>query len=72
MQHSLHAMQAALRVLAAINEKRHPREADVDILVHFAGPRPAGMSMDEFACDVIQKAIRHRAEVREKGGAAGR
>ena len=64
MQQSLSTMQTALRVLTAITYGRQPDPADVDALHGYAGPQPAGMSLDEFACEVIQKAIGRRAEVR--------
>ena len=64
MQQSLEAIETALRVLAAINAKYHPDPADVDALRAYAGPEPDGMGLDEFACEVIQKALRRRADVR--------
>ncbi len=64
-------MEAALRILSELTEKRHPRDSDVHELVRIAGPKPAGMGLDEFACDVIQKALNHRAEARPKIRAAG-
>lgn len=66
MQDSLSAMQAALRVLTALNDKRPPTEGDLDALARFAGPQPANLPLDEYACDVIQKALRHRAERRRQ------
>jgi len=69
MQESLNAMKAALRVLTALNEKRTPREADVEALVQFAGPQPRGINLDEFACDVIQKALGRRTDQRIAGAA---
>jgi hypothetical protein len=67
MQQSLSAMQTALRVLTAITEGRQPDPADVAALHSYAGPQPAGIDLDEFACKVIQKAIGRRAEVRGTG-----
>jgi hypothetical protein len=64
MQKSLEAMETALRVLTAINAKRHPDPLDVDALRAYAGPQPDGMGLDEFACEVIQQALKQRAEVR--------
>jgi hypothetical protein len=60
-------MQTALRVLTAITEGRQPDPADVAALRSYAGPQPAGIDLDEFACEVIQKAIMHRTEVRGHG-----
>ncbi len=67
MQQSLSAMQTALRVLTAITYGRQPDPADVADLHSYAGPQPAGIGLDEFACEVVQKAIRHRTEVRGTG-----
>jgi hypothetical protein len=64
MQESLDAMITALRVLTAITANRQPEPADVDALLHYAGPLPDGIGLDEFACNVIQRAIGRRAEVR--------
>ena len=67
MQQSLSAMQTALRVLTAITDGRKPDPADVAALYSYAGPQPPGIDLDEFACEVIQRAIRRRAEVRGTG-----
>jgi hypothetical protein len=64
MQKSLEAMQTALRVLAAINRKSHPDPADIDALRAYAGPLRDGMGVDEFACEVIQQALKRRAIAR--------
>ena len=57
-------METALRVLTAINAKRHPDPADIDPLRAYAGPLRDGMGVDEFACEVIQQALKRRAAVR--------
>jgi hypothetical protein len=64
MQESLEAMKTALRVLTALTEKLQPSPLDVDMLRQYAGPQPDGIGLDEYACDVIQRAIKRRAEVR--------
>jgi hypothetical protein len=64
MQKSLEAMETALRVLAAVNAKRHPDPADIDALRAYAGPLRDGIGVDEFACEVIQQALRRRAIAR--------
>lgn len=64
MHRSLDAMRTALRVLTSINDKQQPDPKDLEGLETFAGPRPTDMGLDEFACDVIQKAIHHRAAAR--------
>ena len=45
MQYSLEAMELALRVLAALTQKRHPNPADVDRLYTIAetGARRTGL-----------------------------
>jgi len=64
MDQSLEAMQVALRVLSELNEKRHPAAADIEALRALAGPLPDHTGLDEVACEVIQKALKRRAEVR--------
>jgi hypothetical protein len=65
MQQSLAAMQTALRVLTALSEKRDPDPADIDALVGYA-PLLENLSVDELACDVIQQALKRRAEARTR------
>jgi hypothetical protein len=65
MQQSLMAMKLALRVLAAITEKQYPDPQNLAALRELA-PAAAGMEADELACEVLQMAIKHRAEVRRK------
>lgn len=67
LRESLSTMQTALRVLTAITDGRQPDPADVAALHSYAGPQPPGIDLDEFACEVIQKAIKRRAEVRGAG-----
>lgn len=67
MEHSLNAMKIAVRVLTAITEKRHPEPADVEELRRL-DPLLRDMPLDELACDVIQQALKRRAELRAHGG----
>ena len=60
MEASKDAMQAAVRVLTALREKRTPDPADVVTLRQF-DEAPDGRDLDMLACDVIQKAIKRRA-----------
>jgi hypothetical protein len=63
MHHSMD-MDTAMRVLNAINEKRAPEPADIDLLRACAGSTPGTFTpADELACDVIQKALLRRAIV---------
>ena len=62
MQQSLEALETALRILSAINAKDHPDPADIDAL-RACWPQRDGVGLDEFACEVIQKALKRRAEV---------
>ena len=64
MHDTAHLMETAQRVLAAVSNKCSADPGDVEALVNFAGPLPDGVGLDEFACNVIQQAIRARAEVR--------
>src|SRR4051794_33485089 len=61
MERSLEAIKAAIRVLSAINDKQHPTENDVEALAAFAGHPPEHQDVDEFACEIIQGALRRRA-----------
>ena len=63
MQASLHIIQTATRVLSALTNQTSPNPADVAVLFEYDGGDP-DRDLDELACDVIQKAIRHRAQVR--------
>ena len=56
-------METALRVLIALSQESTPNPADVAHLVNFAGPQPEGIGLDEFACMVIQKAMKMRQNV---------
>jgi hypothetical protein len=59
-------MELALRVLAALTQKRHPNPADVDRLRTVAETGARELPPDELACEVIQQALKHRAEARKK------
>jgi hypothetical protein len=61
----LAALKLALRVLGAVSEKQYPDPRDLAALRELA-PDAAGMGADELACEVIQRAIKHRAQVRQK------
>jgi hypothetical protein len=65
MQPEKDAMKVALRVLTALGDHREPYQADIAELRRIA-PDKAAASIDELACDVIQRAIRHRAEARSR------
>jgi len=69
MERSLDAMKTALRVLTAITKRHHPDEVDLQSLRQLA-PLVGNLPPDELACEVIQLAIKHRAEVR-KGCSVG-
>ena len=64
MQKSLDAMQLALRVLTALTDNQHPDADEVAALRELSGPKLQGMPLDELACEVIQKALKHRAAAR--------
>jgi hypothetical protein len=59
-------MELALRVLAALTQKRHPNPADVHRLRTIAETGARELPLDELACEVIQRALKHRAEARKK------
>jgi hypothetical protein len=62
MQETLEAMETALRVLAALNEKGSPDPTDVEALLACAGPQAEARELDELAREVIQTVLRDRAE----------
>ena len=62
-------MQLALRVLTALTEKRYPDPDDVAKLRELA-PGARAKTADELACEVIHKALKQRAEVRQKARTA--
>src|SRR5206468_3175523 len=64
MQNSLAAMKSALRILSAITQHRFPEPADVTALYEYAGPPSADMSLDEYACAVVQKACERYSRIR--------
>ena len=70
MDTNFDAMMIAVRVLAAVNEKRPPNPADLGYLRQFA-PLSVHLPADELACEVMQQAIRRRTEEREAGTSAG-
>ena len=70
MQQSLNIMKVSLRVLTAINAKDAPNPGDVEALRGFLG-RHGPANLDELACEVIQKALLHRAKARDAIKASG-
>jgi hypothetical protein len=67
MQYSLQAMELALRVLTALTEKRNPSPEDANRLRAIAAATgTCEMPLDDLACEVIQQALKHRAQVRKK------
>jgi hypothetical protein len=69
MQQSLNAMTIALRVLTALTEHQQPDPNDVDELRRLT-PLSADADLDELACDVIHRALKHRTEIREETASA--
>jgi hypothetical protein len=67
MKLMLEEMNVAMRVLAAINEKRHPDPEDVAELRRLV-PLSAERPPDELACDAIMEAIKRRAAPRAPDG----
>jgi hypothetical protein len=68
MQQSLRAIQIASRVLTDLGDRKEPDPADVAELRRL-DPLLSDMPLDELACDVIQQALKRRAELKAKGGA---
>jgi hypothetical protein len=53
-------LAVSVRVLTAITDGQLPAQSDIDMVTAFAGPRPAGMDLDEFICDVIRSTTEQR------------
>jgi len=64
MQDSVTAMRIALRVLTAIADRKAPNNADVEELRKMA-PQTGDAPLDDLACDVIQQALKRRADARK-------
>jgi hypothetical protein len=67
MKLMLEEMIVAMRVLTAINDKRHPNPEDVAELRRLA-PLSAERPADELACDAIMEAIKRRVALRAQDG----
>jgi len=61
------AIRTATRVLSVIAEGHSPQISDIELLRKFA-PLLADGPADELACDVIQQAMRRRAQLRHVNG----
>jgi len=70
MEQSLQAIKIASRVLIALGDRKEPDPADVAELRRL-DPLLGDMPLDELACDVIQQALKRRAELKAKGEAKG-
>jgi hypothetical protein len=58
-------MTTALRALGALTERQEPEAKDVAELRRLA-PTMDAAPVDELACEVIQQALRTRAQLRAK------
>ena len=63
MQDPIEAMKTALRVLTALTERSKPDERDLQAMRE-CEPDLADLPPDELACEVIQHALRQRANMR--------
>ena len=59
MDNSRSAMETALRILGALTRRQMPDPSDVASLRTYANVD--GRDLDVVACEVIQRALRHRA-----------
>jgi len=66
MEIATEALKTALRVLTATSHRTEPDPADVQELKRLAPLLADAASLDEMACDVIQQALKRRAEVRAR------
>jgi hypothetical protein len=65
MQDGVAAMTIGLRVLMAVTDRQLPAPEDMRELRRLA-PLFADMPPDELACEVIQSALKNRAQARAK------
>ena len=66
MRAGIDAIKTATRVLTALTAEQVPAAADIQSLREYDNSINA-RELDELACDVIQKALRHRAAMRTAG-----
>jgi len=66
---NLSAMEAALRVLAAVTSRRDPDIADVAAIRSYA-PDVADLPPDALACEVVYRVRQTRSVARAKGSGA--
>lgn len=52
-------------MLSALTDKKSPDAEDVRLLREYDG-KGNGRDLEELACDVVQKALRNRAQVRDR------
>ena len=69
MRHGDNVLTTALRVLTAVVDRKTSDPADVRELQRIS-PNTLYVSLDEMACDVIQKILRERKEIRTDSAAA--
>ena len=64
-------MKLAVRVLTAISLGQQPEKNDVEALRTLEPLLADTAPLDELACEVIQQALKRRAEVRARQALAG-
>ena len=64
MQEDSVAMRAALQILDALDERRDPQPADIAKLESLAGPKPYGVSLEEFVCGAFERYFQQRVSAR--------
>jgi len=65
MKISAEQMTLAIRVLNALTDRHDPDPVDV-LKLKSINPSLTDMPLDELACEVIQQALKRRAEVRNR------
>jgi hypothetical protein len=63
VEENLDAIETAVRVLTAINQREPPKRADMEALRRYA-PLLADNPPDKFAIEIIHEALRRRAVAR--------
>ena len=59
-------VDAAMRILTALVVGERARPQDILALVQFAGPKPEGMDLNDFARKVIRVELKRRADLQQR------
>lgn len=60
-------IQAALNILRSLADRKHPVEADIQLLRQAKGVEAERMSTDELACTVVQQYLEDMKRAKSQG-----